>query len=198
MRSTRWLLSGLLCWFLSLTPAFAGRTVVIDAGHGGIDRGGVPGQKLAEKVYTLDVARRLRSRLQRAGFSTVMTRSDDTFVGLRQRCAIANSYRNSIFIAIHFNSAPRVGASGIETYFYSRGSAPLAAAVHREVVRTAGTLDRHVRQRGFYVIRNTRSPSVLAELGFLTNPQEGRRITSGSYRQQLADALARAIISKYR
>ncbi len=198
MRPTRWLLSGLLCWFFLLTPAFARRTVVIDAGHGGIDRGGVPGLKLSEKIYTLDVARRLQARLRRAGFSTVMTRSDDRFVGLRQRCAIANSYRNSIFVSVHFNCAPRVGACGIETYYYSRGSAPLAAAVHREVVRAAGTPDRNLRRRGFYVIRNTRSPSVLAELGFMSNPQEGRRITSGSHRQRLADALARAIISKYR
>lgn len=198
MRSFQRLLSGLACWLIFLTPAFAARTVVIDAGHGGIDRGGVPGQRLAEKLYTLDVAQRLRARLQRAGFTTVMTRSNDTFVGLRQRCAIANSRRNAIFISIHFNCAPREGACGIETYYYSPGSASLAAAVHREVVRTAGTPDRNMRRRGFYVIRNTRSPAVLAELGFLSNRQEGRRITSGSYRQQLADALARAIISKYR
>ncbi len=198
MRFSQRLLPGLACWLLLLTPVFAGRTVVIDAGHGGIDRGGVPGLRLSEKVYTLDVAKRLRSKLQRAGFNTVMTRTDDRFVGLRQRCAIANSRRNSIFISIHFNCAPREGACGIETYYYNSSSAGYAAAVHREVVRAAGSEDRNLRRRGFYVIRNTRGPAVLAELGFMSNRREARRITSGSHRQQLADALARAIISKYR
>lgn len=189
---------GLMGWVLLTAPAWATRTVVIDAGHGGHDRGGGPGQRLPEKVYTLDVAQRLRSRLATAGFRTVMTRNSDVFVGLRGRCVIANAQRNSIFVSIHFNSAPREGAAGIETYYYNRSSTGLAAAVHREVVRTAGTPDRHVRQRGFYVIRNTRGLGVLAELGFLTNGSEGRRITTAAYRQRLADALARAIISQYR
>ncbi len=179
--------------------SFAARTVVIDAGHGGIDRGGVPGDRYAEKIYTLDVARRVESKLRSAGFKTVMTRSSDTFVGLRERCAIANSQRSGVFLAIHFNSAPREGANGIETYYYSSGSASFAAAVHARVVRAAGTEDRRIRQRGFYVLRHTRIPAVLAELGFLTNRAEGARIASSSgHREKLADALASAVIAKWR
>jgi N-acetylmuramoyl-L-alanine amidase len=128
-----------------------------------------------------------------------MTRDGDYFVGLRERCNIANRQRNAAFISIHFNSAKREGANGIETYFYSGQSASFAATVHAHVLRAAGTENRFVRRRGFYVIRKTRIPAVLAELGFLTNRSEGGRIASSSaYRQKLADALARAIISKYR
>lgn len=175
-------------------PASAVRTVVIDAGHGGHDRGGGPGQRIPEKPYTLDVAQRLRRILSNAGYKTVMTRDGDYFVSLGGRCAIANAQRDSIFVAIHFNSAPREGADGIETYYYSGRAGALASAVHREVVRTAGTEDRGVRRRGFYVIRRTRSPSILCELGFLTNRSEAQRITSSaSYRQQLAEAIARGI-----
>jgi len=175
-------------------PASAVRTVVIDAGHGGHDRGGGPGQRIPEKPYTLDVAQRLRKVLANAGYRTVMTRDGDYFVSLGGRCSVGNAQRDSIFVSIHFNSAPREGANGIETYYYSSRAGKLAASVHREVVRTAGTEDRRVRRRAFYVIRKTRAPSILCELGFLTNGTESRRITgSPAYRQQLAEAIARGI-----
>lgn len=177
-------------------PASAARTVVIDAGHGGHDRGGGPGQRIPEKPYTLDVAQRLRQILSNAGYKTVMTRDGDYFVSLGGRCSIGNAQKDAIFVSIHFNSAPREGADGIETYYYSKRAGKLASAVHREVVRTAGTEDRHVRRRGFYVIRNTRPPSILCELGFLTNRKEAARITSSAaYRQKLAEAIARGIKS---
>jgi len=183
---------------LSASAAGARPTVVIDAGHGGHDRGGVPGDRYAEKVYTLDVARRLEARMRSAGYRTVMTRRGDYFVGLGARCAVANRVRNSIFISIHFNSARREGANGIETYYYTRRSAGLAAAVHSQLVRATPTEDRRLRVRGFYVVRNTRVPAVLAECGFLTNRAEGRLIAgSAAYRQRLADALATAIRSRY-
>lgn len=190
----------LLLAVLSLTAsaAWARPTVVIDAGHGGHDRGGVPGDRYAEKVYTLDVARRLQARLGEMGYRTLMTRRGDYFVGLGQRCYVANSQRNAIFVSIHFNSAPREGANGIETYYYSRRSGGLAVAVHRSVVRAVGTEDRGVRARGFYVIRNTRVPAILVEGGFLTNRYEGRLIAgSAAHRQRLADAIARGISSRY-
>jgi len=174
-----------------------GKTVVIDAGHGGHDRGGGPRQRIPEKPYTLDVSQRLQRILSGAGYRTVMTRSGDYFVTLGGRCAIGNR-SGGIFVSVHFNSAPREGANGIETYYYSRKSAGIAAAIHREVVRAAGTEDRRVRRRGFYVIRNTSVPSVLCELGFLTNGSEGKRIAgSAAHRQKLAEAIARGIMKVY-
>src|SRR5436190_16337173 len=94
-------------------------TIVIDPGHGGFDRGGIPGQRVAEKVMTLDVSQRLKTILQNAGYRVVMTRDTDEFIPLGTRVAIANSQPNAIFICVHFNSATRRGANGIETYFYS-------------------------------------------------------------------------------
>lgn len=178
-----------------LFPLAAGAaTVVIDAGHGGHDRGGVPGQKAVEKTYTLAVARKTASKLREAGYRVVLTRSDDTFVGLGQRCAIANSAGgDAVFLSIHFNSAPRKTATGVETYYYSGRSAKLAASVHREVLGLMGTENRGVRQRGFYVIRNTRIPSVLVEPGFLSTSSEASRLSSSSFQDRLATALARAV-----
>jgi N-acetylmuramoyl-L-alanine amidase len=168
-------------------------TVVIDAGHGGYDRGGIPGQRVSEKDMTLDVARRLKSVLAASGYRVVMTRDSDVFVPLGTRCAIANSQRNGIFVSVHFNSATRRGASGIETYFYSRDSLSLASAIHHYVAGGAPSDNRGVRRRGYYVLRRTNMPAVLVECGFLTNPTEAAYAQNASYRQKLAEAIASGV-----
>ncbi len=168
-------------------------TIVIDAGHGGYDRGGIPGQRVAEKEVTLDVAQRLKKALAAAGYRVVMTRDSDVFVPLATRVAIANSYSNSMFVSIHFNSAKRTGAGGIETYFYSRESLPLASAIHYFVAGGAPSSNRNVRRRGYYVLRKTTVPAVLVECGFLTNPTEAAYAQTASYRQKLAEEIATGV-----
>jgi len=86
-----------------------------------------------------------------------------------------------------------MGAGGIETYFYSRDSLPLASAVHYFVAGGAPSANRGVRRRGFYVLRKTGIPAVLVECGFLTNPTEGAYAESTSYRQKLATEIAAGI-----
>src|SRR3954453_14135273 len=189
---------GFVCLILGsllLAPfaSAATTTIVIDAGHGGYDRGGIPGQRVAESVMTLDVAQRLRSVLQASGHQVVMTRSSDVFVPLGARVAIANSFRGAIFVCIHFNSATRRGANGIETYFYSRQSLPLASAIHYYVAGGASSLNRGVRRRGYFVLRRTNIPAVLVECGFLTNPSEASNVQSPNYRQKLANEIARGV-----
>ncbi len=168
-------------------------TVVIDAGHGGYDRGGIPGQRVSEKDMTLDVAQRLKKVLAANGYRAVMTRDSDVFVPLGTRVAIANSYSNAIFVSIHFNSAKRSGAGGIETYFYDRDSLQLASAIHYFVAGGAPSSNRNVRRRGYFVLRKTRVPAVLVECGFLTNPTEAALAQTASYRQRLAEEIAAGV-----
>jgi N-acetylmuramoyl-L-alanine amidase len=167
--------------------------VVIDAGHGGSDRGGIPGQRVPEKTMTLDVAQRLKAVLTAYGYPVVMTRDSDVFVPLGTRVAIANSYRDAIFVCIHFNAARRGSANGIETYFYSSQSLPLASAIHYYVAGGAPTPNRGVRRRGFYVLRKTTIPAVLVECGFLTNATEANYAQSSAYQQKLAEEIGRGI-----
>jgi len=193
--------AGLLTTFLACSSYAASGdsspiTVVIDAGHGGFDRGGIPGQRVSEKDMTLDVARRLKSVLAASGYRVVMTRDSDVFVPLGTRSAIANSNRNAIFVSVHFNSATRGGASGIETYFYSRDSLALASAIHHYVVGGAPSASRGVRRRGYYVLRRTNIPAVLVECGFLTNPTEAGYAQNASYRQKLAEEIAAGVRSR--
>ncbi len=145
---------------------------------------------------TLDVARRLKSVLAASGYRVVMTRDSDVFVPLGTRSAIANSYRNAIFVSVHFNSATRRGASGIETYFYSRDSLALASAIHHYVAGGAPSENRGVRRRGYYVLRRTNIPAVLVECGFLTNPTEAGYAQNASYRQKLAEEIAAGVRSR--
>jgi len=183
-----------LSFFGAINLSFAqSRTIVIDAGHGGYDRGGVPGQRISEKDKTLDVAQRLRRILIGNGYNVIMTRDSDVFVSLGARVAIANSYRNATFVSIHFNCASRAGANGIETYYYRGDSSTLAASIHRNVVAAAPSENRGIRRRGFYVLRRTAIPSVLVECGFLTNPTEGKLSLTSDYRQKLAEYIARGI-----
>lgn len=169
------------------------RTIIVDAGHGGHDRGGVPGQRVGEKALTLDVAQRLQKVLQARGYRVVMTRESDVFIPLPRRVAIANSYRGATFVSVHFNSASRAGANGIETYYYRGDSAGLAASIHRNVVAGAPSENRGIRRRGYYVLRKTSIPGVLVECGFLTNPSEARYCLNSKYRQKLAEEIARGI-----
>src|SRR5216110_338211 len=171
--------------------------VVIDAGHGGHDRGGIPGQRVIEKEMTLDVAQRLKSVLTANGYRVIMTRDTDVFVPLPTRVAIANSYRNAIFVCIHFNSAKRAGADGIETYFYSRDSLPLASAIHYFVAGGAPSPNRGVRRRGYYVLRKTSVPAILVECGFLTNPTEAAYAQNATYRQKLAEEIAAGVRGRF-
>jgi N-acetylmuramoyl-L-alanine amidase len=195
------LAAGLLTPFLADSSYAAKRsssgssptTVVIDAGHGGYDRGGIPGQRVSEKEMTLDVARRLRSVLSASGYRVVMTRDSDVFVPLGTRTSIANSYRNAIFVSVHFNSATRRGASGIKTYFYGRDSLSLASAIHHYVAGGAPSENRGVRRRGYFVLRRTNMPAVLVECGFLTNPTEAAYVQKASYRQKLAEEIAAGV-----
>src|SRR3954452_16461503 len=193
MNLSRFILSAVAGTALAASAFGQSRTIVIDAGHGGYDRGGVPGQRISEKDKTLDVAQRLKRILQSEGYRVIMTRDSDVFVSLGARVAIANASRGASFVSILFNCASRSGANGIETYYYRGDSAGLAQSIHRNVVSGAPTENRGIRRRGFYVLRRTAIPSVLVECGFLTNPTEGSLALSAGYRQKLAVEIARGI-----
>ena len=213
--------------------------VVLDAGHGGEDRGARgPGGAL-EKEVALDVALRVADRLREAGLEVVLTRSDDTFVPLHRRTEIANRADGDLFVSIHCNGARSPGARGIETFFLSaeasdeaarslarrenlafgRGgpAAPpaggfeallldLIATEHlqesaefarlAQAALTAGEegWSRGLKQAPFAVLMNLDMPAALIEIGFLTHPEEGRELARPARREEIAAAIARAIL----
>jgi N-acetylmuramoyl-L-alanine amidase len=172
------------------------RTVVVDAGHGGIDKGarGVDGS--LEKKYALDTAKRVERGLKRAGYRVVMTRKSDYFVPLPTRAAISNRQRGAVFVSIHYNWARNSSAQGTETFYHSSRSYPLAANIQRELSRHSN--NRGVKRARFHVLRNNVRPAVLVEGGFLSNSAEARKVRSPFYRQRLADAIVRGIVKSSR
>jgi len=183
------------------SPYGVGRfgTVVVDAGHGGLDRGarGMDGRSV-EKVYALDTAKRIERGLRSRGYRVIMTRNRDYFVPLPSRVAISNRQRGAVFVSIHYNWSRNSGASGTETFYHNSRSYPLAANIQREVDRAAPTPNRGVKRSRFHVLRNNARPAALIELGFMSNPRELRMIKSASYRQRLADAVVRGIVNSSR
>jgi len=172
--------------------AWGFRTVVIDAGHGGNDRGGSWG-KVYEKHLALDTAFRLERYLKQKGYNVVMTRRTDKYLSLSQRSNFANRYRNAIFVSVHINKASRTGAAGIETFYYGSEGKKLGAAIQENMVSKVKVEDRGLKFARFYVLRNTKIPAVLAEIGFVSNYGDRQRLKSGYYRDAVAKAIADGI-----
>jgi len=146
--------------------------------------------RVFEKHLNFDVARRLEIQLQRRGYKTILTRTRDEFISLSQRSNLANRTRESIFVSIHFNSASRSSAYGVETFYYTYQGYQLASRVHNSVCRKLKPEDRGVKKAAFSVLRNTKSPAVLVEGGFLSNSSERSRCLQPWYRQALAESIA--------
>lgn len=169
-------------------------TVVVDAGHGGKDNGAFRYYGGAEKVATLDVARRLERKLHESQIRTVMTRSSDVFISLDERVAIENKQKNAIFVSIHFNDSRRRGIHGFETYYHSTASRDLAEQIQQKLLTIPNSANRGVHYANFRVLRLANIPAVLVECGFLSNRREGGEARDSEYRDRLADKIAEAIV----
>lgn len=222
------------------TPDRQRWTVVLDPGHGGVDRGAVSSTGLEEKAIVLSTARIVRRFLQRdRRFRILLTRDDDRYVGLRERYEFARRHRAGLFVSIHADANPFVRQRGLSVHTLSarasdRLAAQLAERVNRSdaiagvdlrsagksvssilldlvqretragsarisslIVRSARDrvqlLRKPQRSADFAVLRAPDIPSVLVELGFLTNLQDEELLRTMKYRKRLAAVLARAI-----
>jgi N-acetylmuramoyl-L-alanine amidase len=171
-------------------------TVVVDAGHGGRDNGAYRRYGGAEKIATLDVAKRLERKLRESELKTVMTRSADVYVSLDQRVAVENAQKNSIFVSIHFNDSRRRVIRGFETYYHSPASRDLAMRIQVKLGTIPRSTNRGVHFASFRVLRLANYPAVLVECGFLSNRREGSGARSAEFREQLADKIAEAIVEQ--
>jgi N-acetylmuramoyl-L-alanine amidase len=197
-----------------------GRTIVLDPGHGGTDRGTQAGDsRRTEKELTLDWANRLKPLLESNGWRVFLTRTQDAGISLTNRVAVAEQHRADLFLSLHFNAAAPP-QSGIETYRLTPVGMPsnltrgfeddlnvthpnngfdaenlqLALNLHRALVHATDAPDRGVRHARFMtVLRGQNRPAVLIEGGYLSNPHEARLIATSAYRQKLAEAIAASL-----
>ena len=181
----------------------SGHLIVLDAGHGGSDRGAVGPSGLTEKEVTLAVALKAERILAENGADVIMTRRTDIDVAspnasnteeLGARVAKA-PYDAEIFISVHCNAFSNPQSNGMETFYYSGNSESyrLAALLNEELRNYGGLNNRGVKSANFYVIKHTHCPSSLIELAFISNYEEERLLASDEYQEQLAQAIVAAI-----
>jgi N-acetylmuramoyl-L-alanine amidase len=214
--------------------------IVIDPGHGGHDTGTIGPNGLLEKDLVLDVSRRLAKLLDtRLGADVLLTRSDDTFVPLETRTAVANQEQADLFVSVHANSSRDADARGVETYYLNFTSSPEALevaarenavseksihelqdlvkkialkekieeshefasnvqqALHSSLAAKSSSIrDRGVKKAPFIVLIGANMPSILAEISFVSNPTDERKLRTSEYRQKIAESLYKGI-AKY-
>ncbi|MBS3938471.1 MAG: N-acetylmuramoyl-L-alanine amidase, partial [Peptococcaceae bacterium] len=174
-----------------------GFIIALDAGHGGKQPGAVGVSGVLEKDLARQVVDLLRVPLRAAGAEVVDIRQGDEHVSLNDRVNRSRMSRASIFISVHYNAHERRTANGTET-FHAAGNvlgARLAALVQEELLGALQLRDRGVKVAAFHVLRGQPSiAAVLAEIGFLTNPEEEEFLIRPATLQKTAEALYRAIV----
>jgi len=163
--------------------------IAIDAGHGGTDPGAVGSSGLKESVVTLEVARLLDALLEGVGVSSLLTRKEEVYVALGDRCERANDWGANYFVSIHCNSDGS-DAVGVETLYKTEKGKALAASIQEALVKATGDRDRGLKYRSdLYVLNGTHMPAVLPEIGFISHPATEKKLEESSYRELVAVAL---------
>lgn len=184
-----------------VSGSLGGLKIVVDAGHGGVDPGAI-GNGLIEEDVVLDVAKRVKPKLESLGAIVVMTRESDVYPSLAQRVDLANSQNANAFISVHANSSTSSSANGTETYwnslYFGEESKALASSIQQQLVNNMGTYNRGVKEGPFYVIKNTTMPSVLVELAFISNSSDAKKLGDPAYRERAAEAIYQGVVNYYK
>ncbi|AKJ65592.1 N-acetylmuramoyl-L-alanine amidase family protein [Kiritimatiella glycovorans] len=193
------------------------RTVVLDPGHGGKDKGAVGRRNVWEKLVVMDVARRAERHLRREGLRVVKTRNDDTYVSLSDRVETARQCDADLFVSIHMNAAHDKSVTGTETYVLTAGgesstgsyghfggthggnrydapSAILGFQLHRSLVERIRRPDRGLKRARFAILRDAPCPAALVEGAFVSNATEEDLMIDASFREAMARGIADGIL----
>ncbi len=171
----------------------SGTLIVIDPGHGGNDPGTV-GSKGTEEEVVLQTSMKLKLELEKLGYSVYMTRTKDEYVNLYDRPVIANSMNAAVFVSVHANGFKSSSANGIEVYYGDSEDKKLADIMQKKLIGATGATNRGAKpQPRYVVIKNSTMPTVLVELGFMTNATEESNLMSDNYQQKLAKAMAESV-----
>ncbi|MCJ8013704.1 N-acetylmuramoyl-L-alanine amidase [Paenibacillus sp. KQZ6P-2] len=168
--------------------------IVIDAGHGGKDPGATGASGQFEKGFNLSLAQRVYQLLeQEPMFEPRLTRTDDEFVALEDRAAIANDWNADALVSIHGNTYKDQTITGTETLYRHDDSIPLAQSIQEQVVKALGFPDRGVKEEHLKVLSLSQMPAVLVETGYLTNPEEESFLLSSKGQDLAAHAIVEGL-----
>jgi N-acetylmuramoyl-L-alanine amidase len=179
----------------------AGKTIVVDAGHGGHDTGAKRSNTL-EKDLTLAIAKEVAEKLSAQGASVIMTRKTDVFIPLKERSEIANRNNSELFVSVHINSSAKDNkTSGGITFYHANDPIGqlLADCVQREIGKVSGLpsigtwSDTRIYSTGFAVLRYAKMPAILIEMGFINHDSDRKRMTNPDFHQSVAKAIVKGI-----
>ncbi|MBR1373354.1 N-acetylmuramoyl-L-alanine amidase [bacterium] len=177
-------------------------TIVVDAGHGGAEKGAIGCLGDEEKDINLNIAIQLAQMLKAEGFNVIMTRDYDSNLSLNDRVQIAKDNEADIFVSIHLNSIPDIPMDihknrGTSVYYFNKNSKDLAESLVKNVTKTLGTRDDGVRTASFAVIRPTNYIGVLVETAYMTNPLDSVIYGSKDFAQKAAKGICKGILEYF-
>ena len=184
-------------------------TVIIDAGHGGVDGGATSCTGKLEKEYNLEIALRLNDLMHLLGIHTKMVRTSDISVytqgetiaakkvsDLKNRVTMVNETENGLLLSIHQNTFSDGRYSGAQVFYGPKGEGKaLAEQLQTALIQTLnpGSNRRCKRADGVYLMEHTEKTGVLIECGFLSNPEEEARLRSDTYQKNLSCVIAATV-----
>ncbi|CAH1229549.1 Germination-specific N-acetylmuramoyl-L-alanine amidase [Paenibacillus allorhizoplanae] len=197
------------------TLPLSGKTIALDAGHGGPDGGAESKDGIIEKDINLAITLRLRDYLQQAGAIVVLTRETDTDLAesgtkgyskrktqdLHNRADLIQNNNADMFLSIHLNSIPSDKWRGAQTFYYLNNpdNPNLAALIQSELRRNLENTDRVAKlaDKTVYLLKTLKIPSALVEVGFLSNPEEAKLLADENYQKILAASVYQGILRYY-
>lgn len=185
-----------LCGWLGFQAAFAA-DIVIDAGHGGRDPGTVrvyKGKQHLEKTFTLDMSKQLQRELKQKGYSVAMTRTTDQYISLQKRLNYARAHCKKLFVSVHVDSAPTPRAQGVNAFAAGKNHemGKRSMQIARNVQNTFSPL-RQVRKENFFVLKNANCPTLLVEMGYITNDRDLERLLNVKERRRMVSSLGNVL-----
>lgn len=188
------------------------RTIVLDAGHGGSDSGKISVTGTLEKDLNLFIVQELKETLENAGYEVILTRADENglysesdknrkIADMKKRCQIINESSADIVVSVHQNSFtdPKVNGAQVFYYKHSAQGKVLAGCIQEAFKNVLNPDNKRVEKYNdsYYMLLNTKLPTVIAECGFLSNPDEAALIDTEEYRHKIVMALFEGIENYY-
>lgn len=171
--------------------------IVVDAGHGGTEKGAIGCCGDCEKDINLAIAKNLNDELKDRGAHVHMTRDEDVKVSLQDRVKFAKDKDTAILVSVHANALPDgqdpIKNKGTSVYYYHKQAKPLADSILCEMTTQLGTNNDKVRQGSLALVRPTSSVSVLIEVAYMINPDDVALLTDKEFQKKCAKAIADGI-----